>query len=183
VSLRLVRVAASIEQNDDFHLARLLLLLDSASGKTRKPIQGIMKLAKLDFLLRYPNALARVQQWLGVTNVDSPLEEEINTVEAKMIRFRYGPWDDRYRKWIGLLTAKGLVTAHLEGRTVNVALTEQGQQIARQFAAREEFKVLANRSRSVTKAVGSFSSTKLKDFVYEVFPEIIDMRWGRNIEI
>lgn len=35
-----------------------------------------------------------------------------------MIRFRYGPWDDRYRRWIGILVAKGLAETSLKGHTV-----------------------------------------------------------------
>lgn len=42
------------------------------------------------------------------------LEFEAETVESKMVRFRYGPWDARYRSWIGVLTAKGVIVARSE---------------------------------------------------------------------
>lgn len=100
-----------------------------------------------------------------------------------MIRFRYGPWDKRYRRWIGLLVSKGLAHAYLKGQTVNVKLTEAGRDIAAQLAELEEFRSLAKRSQIVVSAVGGYSATRLKNFVYEVFPEIVDMKWGRSIEL
>jgi hypothetical protein len=96
MSLRLIKTAATIENTDEFHQARLLLLLNAASGHgdDLKPVDGIMKLAKMDFLLRYPNCLARVMDALPkpkrAAQVAIP-EEDLDTVEAKMIRFRYGP--------------------------------------------------------------------------------------------
>lgn len=100
-----------------------------------------------------------------------------------MIRFRFGPWDKRYRRWISLLVSKGLAHAYLEGRTVNVKLTAAGSAVAARLAELEEFRSLAKRSQIVASAVGGYSATKLKDFVYKVFPEIVDMQWGRHIEL
>lgn len=67
MSLKLVHLASDIEHSDDFHVARLILLISAASGRSNKPVQGIMKLAKLDFLLRYPNCLVRARGRLGKT--------------------------------------------------------------------------------------------------------------------
>jgi hypothetical protein len=53
VSYRVVKAAVEAEGSDDFHLARLLLLLGSADSRKSTPatkakaIQGITKLAKL----------------------------------------------------------------------------------------------------------------------------------------
>ena len=184
MSLKVVSLAAAVENSDDFHVARILLLLKAAGGRSGKPVQGIMKLAKLDFLLRYPNCLVRVLNALHRNSdaVSIP-EEERNTIEARMIRFRYGPWDKRYRRWIGLLVAKGLAQTYLEGRTVNVKITAVGQAVAEQFLGLNEFQPLGVRSRLVASAVGSFSATKLKTFIYDVFPEIVNMQWGEHIEL
>jgi hypothetical protein len=184
MSLKVIHLAAEIENADDFHVARLLLLLKAAAGRSDKPVQGIMKLAKMDFLLRYPNCLVRVLKALGKQQATQSIpEDERNTIEARMIRFRFGPWDKRYRRWIGLLVSKGLANAYLEGRTVNVKLTEAGKEIAERFAAINEFEPLVVRSRLIASNVGSFSATRLKEFIYEVFPEIVDMRWGKDIEL
>lgn len=184
MSLKIINLACAVEQSDEFHLARLLLLLKTAGGRSGKPVQGIMKLAKLDFLLRYPNCLVRVLKELD-RNSDAQAipETERNTIEARMIRFRYGPWDKRYRRWIGLLVAKELAHTYLEGRTVNVKLTAAGQSIAEQLSGLGEFQPLVRRSHLVASTVGSFSATKLKDFIYKVFPEIVDMQWGEHIDL
>ncbi|NMC31216.1 MAG: hypothetical protein GYA36_01990 [Veillonellaceae bacterium] len=184
MSLKLVRLAAEVECSDDFHMARLLLLLNAASGRSDKPIQGIMKLAKMDFLLRYPNCLARTLIALGKEKEARMIPtEELTTIEARMIRFRFGPWDTRYRRWIGLLVAKGLADTYVAGRAVNVKLTSVGKGVAERLAGFEEYIPINNRSKLVVTAVGDYSATKLKDFIYEIFPELIDMEWGRNIEL
>lgn len=183
MSLKLVHLAADIEQCDDFHAARILLLLKAAAGRSQKPIQGIMKIAKMDFLLRYPNCLVQVLTALGKKEAASQIpDQERYTIEAKMIRFRYGPWDSRYRRWIGILVSKGLALAFVDGRTINVGITKAGCETAGIFEKMEDFVPLSNRCRIVVSAVGGFSATKLKEFVYEVFPEIGSMQWGQQIE-
>ncbi len=184
MSLKTIHLAADIENSDDFHLSRLLLLLRACGKRSNKPVDGIMKLAKLDFLLRYPNCLVRVLKELNKGDLAANIsEEERNTIEARMIRFRFGPWDERYRRWIGLLVAKRLALTYVEGRTVKVVLTDSGLELAESLGQKEEFQNLAARSKIVSTAFGSYNATKLKDFVYKVFPEITTMKWGEEIEL
>lgn len=184
MSLKVIHLASEIENSDDFHIARILLLLKSTAGRTNKPVKGIMKLAKLDFLLRYPNCLVRALKALGKEMVASDVtEEERNTIEARMIRFRFGPWDKRYRRWIGILISKGLANAYLDGRTVNIQLTSAGSTLADNLGELEEFSELKKRSKIISSAVGNYSATKLKNFIYQVFPEIVDMKWGKDIKL
>jgi len=184
MSFEIVRLAASIENSDEFHVSRLLILIKACAGKSNRPINGIMKLAKMDFLLRYPNCLMRALKYLGREKwADSIGEQEANTIEAKMIRFRYGPWDKRYRRWIGIMVAKGLATTYLEGRTVKVKITDQGIEVVESLILLPEFEDLHTRSKFIFTGVGSFSGTKLKDFIYEVFPEITEMKWGADISL
>src|SRR5580700_8564735 len=110
MSLRLVNAVADSENRDDLHLARLLVLLGSADARRTTPItkakavEGITKLAKLDFLLRYPTCLERALSELGRDPREAQVQpRERTSIEAKMVRFRYGPWDGRYRRWLGLL--------------------------------------------------------------------------------
>ncbi len=98
-----------------------------------------------------------------------------------MIRFRYGPWDGRYRRWLSLLSARGLITLSMSGRKIEIGLTDQGRGLAADLAGRPTFKNLAERGDVVMKAVGSMPATKLKDFVYEIVPEITGMKWGDEI--
>jgi len=184
MSLGLVRLAADVEEADQFHLARLLILLRNAAGGPTKSIQGITKLAKLDFLLRYPAALIRVlESQNSVKAVATIPEEERNTIEGRMIRFRYGPWDPRYRRWIALLVSRGLASTYHEGRTVHVKLTEAGEVLADDFAERTEFAELGARAKLVSRAVGSFGAKRLMQFIYQVIPELEGKRWGEKIEL
>jgi hypothetical protein len=188
MSLRVVQAAAENERNDDFHLARLLVLLRSAdlrksraSTKTRA-IEGIMKLAKLDFLARYPTSLERVLTALGGDPASALVQpRERTSIEAKMIRFRYGPWDARYRRWLGLLVSRTLITLVLDGNTIEIGLTQNGRKVADRIRQTVAYQDLRVRSDIIIKAVGSMSGTKLKTFIYDTIPEILDMKWGQEI--
>lgn len=184
MALELVQAAARTELDDHLHMARLLMLLDAHSGRSNKPIEGVTKLAKLDFLLRYPNCLERAlvakEQSTEAANIQ---EFERTTIESKMVRFRYGPWDHRYRKWIALLVAKGLLRAGVEGRTVKLWITESGHSAARMLGESSELDDLSERAKLVAKTFGTMSGSALKDFVYAIFPEITTMRWGDPIAI
>jgi hypothetical protein len=186
MSLRLVRAVAETENLDDFHLSRLLILLGSIDSRrgSQKSVEGIMKLAKLDFLLRYPTCLERSLVALGQDSAAAQVQpRERTSIESKMIRFRYGPWDSRYRRWLGLLLARGLVTLSLQGKTIHIGLTERGRRIAESFRKDPLYASLVGRSDLLTKTVGRMSATKLKEFVYEVFPEVVDMKWGQEIQL
>lgn len=183
MSLRILRASTMVDQSADFHEARLLLLLLQASKHGNGSIEGITKLAKLDFLLRYPAYLRRFVAHLHKKDQMVPGEAfEENTIESKMIRFKYGPWDHRYREWLGILNAKGLISTYVRGRTVNVQLTENGKRSAASIAQCPEFEVLSERSNLVWKTVGAFSGSKVKNLVYTLVPEITGMTWGEEID-
>lgn len=186
MSLRIVDAAIETEQSDQLHEARLLLLLRHAADRGEGTIEGITKLAKIDFLLRYPVYFQRLINRLNRSRkrpVILPMRPyESDTVESKMIRFRYGPWDPRYRRWIGILMAKGLADTYLKGKTVHVKLTDDGVTLARKIAETEEFQDLDARSRLIDKTVGSKSGQWLKEEIYEIVPELYGMPWGEEIE-
>lgn len=184
MSIALVKAVSAIEESGPLHLARLMLILLQAHRRAKKSVDGITKLAKIDFLLRYPTCLERTLAALGKDPEKADVQEfERTTIESKMVRFRYGPWDDRYRQWIGLLVAQGLVDTYVEGRTVHVVLTDAGRAVAEEFEASEEYGDLARRSKLIYRTVGSKSGTWLKDFVYRTFPEIVNMKWGDPIDL
>lgn len=186
MSLRLIKLVTKTEHRDELHLGRILLLLYAKDKKNMKSktIEGITKLAKFDFLLRYPNCLERALIADGKNPKKANIQDyERTTIETKMIRFRYGPWDDRYRRWIGLLVARGLATTFVEGRTVHVGLTEHGRQVAEEFSALPEFEQINQRSDLIVKSFNKYSATKIKNFIYQVFPEIETMQWGEEISL
>lgn len=182
MSLRVLKAAAQVEQDSELHLARLLLLLEAAQG--HKGVDGIMKLAKLDFLLRYPVCLSRALPRVGQPSSYAAVEaHEMNSIESRMVRFKYGPWDSRYRQWIGLLVARGLATTGRHGHTVHVTLTPLGEVTARQISARPEFIRMSARCVVVQKYFGRMRPTQIKDFVYQTFPELVEMKWGEDIHL
>lgn len=184
MALELVRALAMTELDDHLHMARLLMLLDAHSGKSNKPIEGVTKLAKLDFLLRYPNCLERALVAKNKSTEPAHIQEfERTTIESKMVRFRYGPWDHRYRRWIALLVGKGLLRAGVEGRTVKLWLTDAGHATARSLGESGGLEDLSGRAKLVARTFGSMTGSALKDFVYATFPEITNMRWGHPITI
>ncbi|MEG1452057.1 hypothetical protein [Brevundimonas sp.] len=79
------------------------------------------------------------------------------------------------------MASRGLLTVSLQGRKIEIGLTEEGRTLADDLSAQAIFADLAARGTIVMKAVGDMSGTRLKDFVYEVVPEITGMKWGQEI--
>jgi hypothetical protein len=184
MSFELVRAIGVAENSDNFHLGRLLLLLLAVDSNKSQPIDGITKLAKLDFLLRYPNCLERALLEIKKNAEPAHIQPyERTTIESKMIRFKYGPWDNRYRRWIGLLSARGLIKVEIKGRTVVLGLTDNGREVAVSFSENSAYDDLNIRSQIVYKSFGHMSSSKIKDFIYKVFPELNTMKWGEEIAL
>jgi hypothetical protein len=184
MALELARALAATERNDNLHIARLLLLMAAHAGDKNRPMEGLTKLAKLDFLLRYPNCLERALRSAGKDPTEAGIADfERTTIESKMVRFRYGSWDHRYRRWVALMVAHGLVAVDVKGKTVRLWPKHEGLALATALADQESLEDLANRAKLVTKSFGNRSGTDLKNFMYVTFPELTDMKWGEEIAI
>lgn len=170
-----------LEEDDSLHEARILMLLAAPSSTEDPQVRGLTKLAKLDFLLRYPTLLERAleRRKISSKSVDTQPHER-TSVESRMVRYRFGPWDHRYRRFINTLVAKGLATVKTEGRTVVLGVTEKGRQVASQLAATDQFKDVAARAAIVRKHF-DISATRLMNFVYETFPEIASLQPNQPI--
>jgi hypothetical protein len=176
----IVETVANLDGAPELHVARLLLLL-SAFTENEGAIEGLTKLAKLDFLLRYPVMLARALEAKGRSTRDVHLEDhELQSVESEMVRYRFGPWDHRYREFLNSLIAKRLAAVTVEGRTVVIRLTSEGHQVARQLAEDPLFEPYGRRSR-LLKRHFDMTATNLMRFIYETFPEIISLRSNQTI--
>jgi hypothetical protein len=91
----------STPENIAYHAARLLILIRFCGKPRSDPnlypgVEGRTLLAKLDFFLRYPIYLKRAALILNNEDVSAITSDEINTVESRMIRYLYGPWDTVY---------------------------------------------------------------------------------------
>lgn len=180
--MNLYELLSELEENDDLHEGRLLILLRAFSGNDQGTIDGLTKLAKLDFLLRYPTYLekALTKRPGGKPSQVEVKEHERQSVESSMVRFKYGPWDYRYRRFLTLLVGKGLVTVNLDGRTICIGLTDRGVEAA-------DFLVLSTANTDTVKRAQllkrhfDLSATNLMKFIYETFPEIGTLRLGTEI--
>jgi hypothetical protein len=161
----------------EFHAARLLLLLSLCGVSGR--IDGLTKLAKLDFFARYPDFFAAAKAAAGTEpGVSQALKSSVpgEAVESAMVRYHYGPWDKRYYHVLAYLEAKGLILVSREGRTFRIVLTAQGRQRAKILADRPSFQPLAARMRELKKAFGARTGTSLKNLVYRLFDEEVGRR-------
>ena len=165
----------------ELHAARLLLLVSicgtrsKATGLSR--LDGLTKLAKLDFLIRYPEFYEKLARHLGRDSTTS-----LRTVESSMVRFHYGPWDGRYYHVLAYLEAKRLLNVSKDGSTFQFALTDEGRQVAAIFAESPSFAALADHVSKVKTLVGKMAGTKLKDLIYEVFGyEVVERKLGERI--
>ena len=129
---RLPDIVEWLEGDDALQLGRILILLRAFGGrKSNQALEGLTKLAKLDFLLRYPAYLERALAARGIATEPTKVQDyERNSVEALMVRYRYGPWDHRYRRFLNTLVGLGLVYVQTDKRTIVIRLTEEGQKAA-----------------------------------------------------
>lgn len=180
----IVKAVADLDDSVELHLARLLLLLDAFSGEDQDgAIEGLTKLAKLDFLLRYPLMLEKALQAKGRSSRDVQVEDyERWSVESQMVRYRFGPWDHRYREFLNILVSKGLVMVRVEGRKVVISITGTGRELAHQLLQDDLFQTYGTRAKLLKKYF-DLTATHLMNFIYETFPEIVSLRSNSPIKI
>ena len=160
--------------------ARLLLLIDAFSVNDGT-LQGRTKLAKLDFMLRYPRYFNRAMAVRGVS-VDVPTSEsEEHNIESRMVRYRYGPWDPAYYALLGALVGRGLITTIPERNFLSFRTTERGRVVAAELAVTDAFAPVAARAKILRRAFRAQTGTFLKNWVYANFPEVTQASWGESL--
>lgn len=172
---------ALLREDLAYHQARVLLLVAAVSrakGNGGK-LDGLTKLAKLDFLLRYPALAPEVLDQLDGGDPRMHLarddREMPTSVEAPMTRYKYGPWDDRYYAVLGALIGRGLLryTAARKG-SVAVAPTAAGRRLAAQLAESDKWSDTADRGVAIAEASGGLTGNALKDLIYQRLAELMD---------
>lgn len=153
----------------ELHAARLLLLFHYCGSGEK--IEGLTKLAKLDFFVRYPSFFERAARYLGK---DIPAES--GQIESLMVRHHYGPWDKRYYQVLAFLEARSLITVKKRGTTYDFALMELGQKKAKTLSKSKPFAPLIEQMKAVKKLLGRKNGTQLKNIVYEIFDEEVKQR-------
>jgi len=171
-----IHLGLSRDNGLDYHAARILLLISAFSHSKRNGIDGLTKLAKLDFLLRYPAMLERLS--LMEANEVPPAhlratDDERLAVESRMIRYKYGPWDDRYYPILGMLLGTGLVKSSGGKGRLRMSVTGDGKRVASQLTALPTWRLSAERCEFIA---ANFNTTgnRLKDLIYENLPDVVD---------
>jgi hypothetical protein len=161
----------------EFHAARLLLLFKICGISGR--IDGLTKMAKLDFFVRYPQFFEEMRAYLE----KKPVVPTHRPVESSMVRYHYGPWDRRYYHVLSYLEAKGLLTVERNGSMFVFKLTDAGKQIAKRAEKSISYTGMVQQMKQVKAVLSGKSGSKLKNMVYEVFgEEVANRQRGEKIE-
>ncbi|MEV4691098.1 hypothetical protein AB0K27_08235 [Micromonospora echinospora] len=175
ISARTTRRSASLmaRQESAYHEARLLILM-SAFTDPGEEFVGLTKLVKLDFLLRYPMMTTRLLPpqiyWPAGTG---PTEAEEKAVESRMVRYKYGPWDDRYYPLLGALAGKHLIRFSRRDR-FGAVVTDHGREAAVTLSRFSEWSVVARRAEFL-KDNFNLTGAELKERIYAGLPDVVDL--------
>jgi len=164
--------------------ARLLLLIDGFSrkaGDVPRTLEGRIKLAKLDFLLRYPRQMARVLERRNIKDAVLAELRELSTddapFDARMVRYRYGPWDPAYYALLGRDLVEMLP---LPGGTgFGYRTTTRGAGLAATLRDDEAFAPVVARTVLLRRHLDLSGST-LKGLLYEL-PDVADASWHEEL--
>jgi len=148
----------------EFHAARLLLLLGICGVSGR--IEGLTKLAKLDFFVRYPEFFNK-----AAAAANESIRSASRIVESSMVRYHYGPWDKRYYEIIAYLRSRGLIQITQEKNTYIFKLTLLGNEKVKLLKKQLAYKTLCEQMLCVKKAFGQKAGSTLKNMIYKVFQE------------
>ena len=177
-------------ENLAYHVSRLIILIGhcgkpKASQEKLPGIIGRTLLAKLDFFMRYPNYLKQASIKLNISCTENDLgiykPDDINTVESRMVRYLYGPWDSLYYVVLAYMIGKGLIEAPLASKVDVFRLTQKGKLVLRGLEANLAFSDLIRRADTVYKLFNAYNGSRLKLFIYDSFPEVVNRQIGEKI--
>jgi hypothetical protein len=164
--------------------ARILLLIDGFSRKTNGPrtLEGRVKLAKLDFLLRYPRHLATILGNRGLKPAErESLDRQDSPLESRMMRYRYGPWDPSYFAVLGSLVGRGLIeVVPAEGtNALGYRTTTSGAALADRLTEDGAFDEVIGRITLLRRHL-DLTGESLKKMLYDL-PEVADATWHEEL--
>lgn len=177
-------------ENLAYHVARLLILIGHCGKPQSKPgklpaITGRTLLAKLDFFMRYPNYLKRASIELGIPCTENDLgvskPEDLKTVESRMVRYLYGPWDSTYYVALAYMIGKGLIEPPLASKVDVFRLAPKGISVLRNLETDPAFSDLIRRADTIYKLFNTYNGSRLKLFIYQKFPEVVNRKLGEKI--
>ena len=166
-----VPVGMSLLADDitEFHAARLLLLLGICGVSGR--IEGLTKLAKLDFFVRYPEFFNK-----AAAAANESIRSASKIVESSMVRYHYGPWDKRYYEIIAYLRSRGLIQITQENNTYIFQLTPLGKDKVKLLKTELAYTNLCEQMNRVKSTFGKKAGSTLKNMIYKIFQEEVTNR-------
>jgi hypothetical protein len=173
-----------------YHIGRLLILIGHCGKPKSNPdklpaITGRTLLAKLDFFMRYPNYLKQAAIKLDLPCTDDDLgvdkPDDINTIESRMVRYLYGPWDSLYYVALAYMVGKGLIEPPLANKVDTFRLTSKGNLVLKNLETDPAFSDLIRRADTIYKLFYAYNGSRLKLFIYDSFPEVVNRQLGEKI--
>lgn len=181
-----VRSSGLLAEDLEHQQLRVLALISAVAavpGNANR-LDGLTKLAKLDFIARYPGLEPEINQALfghaagALGSTSSP-----SLTAAPMIRYRYGPWDDRYYPVIGALVGRGLVRFSKGKRgAVGMSLTPLGKKLAKLLESDMAWSPVLARYREVADRFGGQNGTSLKEAIYKALPNLMNTPFGTELK-
>ena len=149
----------------------MLIRVCGTSGR----IDGLTKLAKLDFFVRYPSffdeACEALQQAVPERGGVEPV------VEAPMVRHHYGPWDKRYYQVLAFLEGAQLVVVDANPNgSYRFTLTDAGKTHANSLLEAQPFASVVAQMRAVKRVLGARSGDSIKKLIYRIFDSEVAKR-------
>jgi hypothetical protein len=169
-TLRRPDAAQQARREFAYHELRILVIL-SCFTESGEEFIGLTKLAKLDFLLRYPVMASRLlppgAEWPeGI----GPSESEFRAVESRMIRYKYGPWDDRYYPILGALVGRRLISFARPDR-FGAVVSEVGRELIDNLRERPEWSIVIRRCEFF-RLYFDRPGAELRDLIYINLPDV-----------
>lgn len=182
--MEIYQILKLVENDLNTQLARLMILIYHLCGETdKRKIDGINKLAKLDFLLKSPKFLQRGLLKQNSKSIISVTNEESKSIDAKTNAFRYLPWDENYRRLLNVLIARGLVRISFEKDDYFIHITTKGVELVETMKNDKYLKEFFNRSKVINTNFGLYSERYLDNFFEKNFPEIGSFKITDNEDI
>jgi hypothetical protein len=103
------------------------------------------------------------------------------SVESRMVRYLYGPWDHIYYPALAYLVGKELITIENSGGTDVFRITDRGREVAGAFAEDPVYTDMVKRADTAYKLFNRYTGNRLKDFIYLHFPEVVSRKVGEII--
>ncbi|SCY54481.1 hypothetical protein SAMN05720606_10621 [Paenibacillus polysaccharolyticus] len=172
MSMSLIEKVISLENHDELHTVRLLVLISTIVGKKRETTIQITKLAKLDFILRYPAALYKALDFVNGLKDALITESEKNNIESEMLAFNYSPWSSDFRRLLVLLTSRSLISWSSKGNSIELSLTKQGEDFYNKIIRYQEFSEIIQQSKSIKTNFSKLSMLKLDSVLSEILNPI-----------